>query len=93
MRRSLAPEILSDKLLPFKWGNASKLAIAYFFATNRHIESRNRATVLSLISMLSGLWVALIGLLIGCIGDVSLTWAFLFMGVIVLVGSLSFRVR
>lgn len=60
---------------------------------NRYIESRNRATVLSLISMLSGLYVALVGLLIGCIGDVSLTWAFLFMGVIVLVGSLLFRVR
>jgi MFS family permease len=60
---------------------------------NRHIESGNRATVLSLISMFSGLYVALIGLLIGCIGDVSLTWAFLFMGAIVLVGSLLFRVR
>jgi len=43
--------------------------------------------------MLSGLYVALVGLLIGCIGAVSLTWAFLFMGVIVLVGSLLFRVR
>ena len=60
---------------------------------NRHIESGNRATVLSLISMFSGLYVALVGLLIGRIGDFSLTWAFLFMGVIVLVGSLLFRVR
>jgi len=93
MRDSLAFEPLRDRLLPFGRGNVTKLAIAYFFATNRHIESRNRATVLSLISMLSGLYVALVGLLIGCIGDVSLTWAFLFMGVIVLVGSLLFRVR
>jgi MFS family permease len=60
---------------------------------NRHIESKNRATVLSLISMLSGLYVALMGLLIGRIGDFSLTCAFVFMGVIVLVGSLSFRVE
>jgi predicted MFS family arabinose efflux permease len=60
---------------------------------NRRIESRNRATVLSLISMFSGLYVALMGLLIGRVGDFSLTWAFVLMGVIVLVGSLSFRSR
>jgi hypothetical protein len=60
---------------------------------NRHIESKNRATVLSLISMFSGLYVALMGLVIGRIGDLSLTCAFVFMGVIVLVGSLLFRVK
>jgi MFS family permease len=59
---------------------------------NRHIDSKNRATVLSLISMFSGFYVALMGLLIGRIGDFSLVWAFVFMGVIVLVGSLLFRV-
>ena len=60
---------------------------------NRHIDSKNRATVLSLISMFSGLYVALMGLVIGRIGDLSLTCAFVFMGVIVLVGSLLFRVK
>jgi MFS family permease len=60
---------------------------------NRHIESRNRATVLSLISMFSGLYVALVGLVIGRVGDLSLTYAFVLMGVIVLVGSLLFRVK
>jgi len=59
---------------------------------NRHIESKNRATVLSLISMFSGIYVALMGLLIGRIGDFSLTYAFIFMGTTVLVGSLLFRV-
>ena len=59
---------------------------------NRHIESKNRATVLSLISMFSGIYVALMGLLIGRIGDFSLTYAFIFMGITVLVGSLLFRV-
>jgi MFS family permease len=59
---------------------------------NRHIESKNRATVLSLISMFSGIYEALMGLLIGRIGDFSLTYAFAFMGAIVLVGSLLFRV-
>jgi MFS family permease len=60
---------------------------------NKHIESKNRATVLSMISMFSGIYVALMGLLIGCIGDFSLTYAFMFMGAIVLLGSLLFRVR
>jgi len=59
---------------------------------NRHIESKNRATVLSLISMFSGIYEALMGLLIGRIGDFSLTYAFAFMGAMVLVGSLLFRV-
>jgi MFS family permease len=60
---------------------------------NRHIESRNRATLLSLISMFSGLYVALMGLLIGRIADLSLTWSFVFTGMVVLAGSLSFRER
>jgi MFS family permease len=59
---------------------------------NRHIESKNRATVLSLISMFSGVYVALMGLLIGRIADVSLTYAFLFTGIVILTGSLLFRV-
>jgi len=59
---------------------------------NRHIESRNRATVLSLISMFSGLYVALMGLLIGTLGDTSLPAALAFMGAVVLVGSIVFRV-
>ena len=60
---------------------------------HKHIQSKNRATVLSLISMFSGLYVALMGLVIGRIGDLSLTYAFVFMGAIVLVGSLLFRAR
>ena len=59
---------------------------------NKHIESKNRATVLSLISMFSGIYGALMGLLIGRIGDFSLTYAFAFMGAMVLAGSLLFRV-
>ncbi|MEE8389424.1 MAG: MFS transporter [Anaerolineae bacterium] len=60
---------------------------------NKHIESKNRATVLSLISMFSGLYVALMGLVIGRIGDFSVTYGFAFMGIVVLVGSLLFRVK
>lgn len=59
---------------------------------NKHIDSQNRATVLSMISMVSGIYVALMGLLIGRIGDWSLTAAFIFMGAVVLAGSFVFRV-
>ena len=59
---------------------------------NKHIDSKNRATVLSMISMFSGIYVALMGLLIGRIGDGSLMAAFIFMGAVVLAGSFVFRV-
>lgn len=47
---------------------------------NRHIESQNRVTVLSLINVISGIYVALMGLIIGLIADISLAGAFVFMG-------------
>jgi MFS family permease len=58
---------------------------------NRHIESRNRATVLSVISMASGFYVALMGLVIGRVADSSVPRAFVAMGSIVLAGALVFR--
>jgi MFS family permease len=60
---------------------------------NQHIESRNRATVLSLVSMFSGIYVALMGLVIGRIGDMSLPLAFVFMGIVVLCGAIVFRIK
>jgi MFS family permease len=60
---------------------------------NAHIESHNRATVLSIISMVSGAYVALMGLLIGRIADrATVTAALLTMGGIVLTGAIVFRV-
>jgi MFS family permease len=58
---------------------------------NAHIERRNRATVLSMISMFSGVYVALLGLLIGRIADASVPYAFVAMGTIVLAGTFLFR--
>ena len=58
---------------------------------NRHIESANRATVLSFISMFSGIYVALVGLVIGLIADLSLAYAFGFMGAVVLLGTVILR--
>ena len=54
---------------------------------NAHISSANRATVLSLISMLSGLYVAGMGLIFGRIADASVTVALAAMGAVVLGGS------
>jgi MFS family permease len=59
---------------------------------NAHIPSENRATVLSLVSALSGLYVSGIGLLFGLIADRAVSSALVAMGLIVLAGSLVFRV-
>jgi hypothetical protein len=60
---------------------------------NAYIDSENRATVLSLVSMCSGLYVSLMGVLIGHIADTSVPRALVTMGIIVLIGSLAFRIR
>ncbi len=59
---------------------------------NRHIASAERATVLSTISMLSSLYIALMGPLIGKLADSSLSLAFLFMGSLVIAGAVLFRI-
>jgi MFS family permease len=60
---------------------------------NAHIQSENRATVLSLISALSGIYVAGMGMLFGLVAEGSVPNALATMGLVVLVGSLLFRVR
>ena len=61
--------------------------------TNRHIESKNRATVLSIISMFSGIYVASMGLVIGLIADYELNYAFIFMGSVIVVGALALQIE
>ena len=61
--------------------------------TNRHIESKNRATVLSLINVLSGIYIALMGLIIGGIADFSLSYAFVVMGSIIIISALLIRIE
>lgn len=58
---------------------------------NRHIASQNRATVLSLISMVSGIYVALMGLAFGRVADLSVRLALASIGTVVLAGSLLFQ--
>jgi hypothetical protein len=60
---------------------------------NAHIQSENRATVLSLISALSGLYVSGMGLLFGWVAERAVPDALAAMGLVVLAGSLVFRVR
>ena len=55
---------------------------------NVHIKSEIRATVLSTINMFSSAYIALMGLIIGWIAGFSVLYAFLFMGVIVLLAQL-----
>jgi MFS family permease len=59
---------------------------------NRKIQTEIRATVLSLISALSGAYVALMGLGIGALADVSIRGAFLLMGVIVTLCAIFMRI-
>ncbi len=60
---------------------------------NRYIASENRATVLSMISMISGIYVAGMGLVFGRIADLSVRLALVAIGSIVLAGAVLFRVR
>jgi hypothetical protein len=60
---------------------------------NEYIDSDVRATVLSTIQLFSSVYLALMGLLLGWIGDRSLPALFGVMGMVVLAGAFLFRVR
>jgi MFS family permease len=72
--------IVSIVLLIMAYGSMQVQKPIFSDYLNRHIQSRNRATVLSLINGVSGFYVAISGLLIGFIADISLSYAFIFMG-------------
>jgi len=59
---------------------------------NIHIKSEIRATALSSINMFSSIYIALMGLLIGWIADLSLLGSLVFMGVIVIIASWYFKI-
>jgi hypothetical protein len=60
---------------------------------NLHIESNVRATTLSSINMLSSIYVAIMGLIMGAIADQSLPLTFLFVGIVIFIGSFAFRLN
>lgn len=59
---------------------------------NQLIQSENRATTLSLISLLNSLYVALVSLLMGWLADVDLRLAFGLIGGVIVVACLVLRV-
>ncbi len=61
--------------------------------TNRHISSENRATLLSFIAMLSSLYIAVMGPIIGNAADHSIPASFILMGILIIAGALVFRVE
>lgn len=60
---------------------------------NRHIKSEVRATALSAINMISSIYIALIGLIIGLVANYSVLYAFVFMGIIIFLGATLFRIN
>jgi MFS family permease len=58
---------------------------------NAQIKSKNRATVLSLVNMISSLYVALMGLVFGKIADYSISTAYASIGVLILVFAVILR--
>ncbi len=58
---------------------------------NRHVKSENRATVLSIISLLVSVYTFFMQPLLGFLADKNLSYSFTIASVIILVGSLTFR--
>ncbi len=60
---------------------------------NVYIPSKNRATVLSLISMLTSLYLAGMMLIIGKVADINVSYSFLFMGTIIIIASILLNIK
>lgn len=59
---------------------------------NRHIDSGRRTTVLSIISMLSGAYIAAMGMVTGALAEISLPLTFATIGVITIGASFLLRI-
>ena len=88
----ISHSILSIILVVLAFGTMHLQKPLFLDYLNRHIESKNRATVLSLINVISGFYVAIMGLLIGFIADVSLAYSFIFMGCLITFGALFIKI-
>lgn len=60
---------------------------------NQHIPSKIRATVLSTISMVECLYSLIIRPIVGFIGDVSMSYMFITIGIIIIVGTFLFQIN
>ncbi|MCM5557510.1 MFS transporter [Pleomorphomonas sp. JP5] len=83
---------LAAALFVATFGTASLQKPIFSDYINRHIESGNRTTVLSMISMFSGVYVSLMGLLTGAVAEASLAATFVLTGAVVVIVSVVFRV-
>jgi MFS family permease len=81
--------VLSPLVFCLLYGSTSLRGPILAGQLNKHIASGNRATVLSMISMFSGIYVALMGLLFGRIADHSVPQALISIGAVVLLGSVT----
>jgi MFS family permease len=59
---------------------------------NLHITSKNRATILSMISIIISLYLVGMRLIIGRLADINLSYSFLFMGVVIVIASIFLRI-
>jgi DHA3 family tetracycline resistance protein-like MFS transporter len=60
---------------------------------NRHIESRNRATVISTIFVADSLYSLVARPVFGGLADMDLRYAFVAIGAVTLMGAIVFRIR
>ncbi len=59
---------------------------------NIHIKSYNRATVLSLISMVSSLYAVFFRLIVGKVADIHFSYAFIMIGAVIIFGAILLRI-
>lgn len=59
---------------------------------NRHIPSAVRATTLSLVSVMTSLYLLVMQPVIGWLADIDMKWAFMFMGAVIILGSMFAKV-
>jgi Na+/melibiose symporter-like transporter len=88
----ISHSIISIVLVVLAFGSMHVQKPIFLDYLNRHIESRNRATVLSLINVVTGFYVAIMGLIIGLLADVSLNYSFILMGSLVAIGAFCIRI-
>ncbi len=60
--------------------------------SNRHISSKNRATVISIIYLLESLYSMIARPLVGVLADIDLRYAFVAMGSVIILGAIFFRI-
>lgn len=87
------PAWLAISLFVICYASMSLQAPIFADYKNRHIDSDNRATALSIISMFSGIYVAIMGIVIGALADRELNYAFLFMGGVIVCSALLVRIK